>query len=73
MYPHIFSFNKNPLTVVKNCKISQLGITSKRELHSTVYSNIRMADPFTLVDILHHPEQESFSESKNELDYLSNL
>jgi len=73
LYPHRFRFDKNPLILVKNCKINKLGLTSKKELHSAVYSNIRMVDPYSLVDILHHSEQLSLSDSKNELEYLSKL
>ena len=39
----------------------------------TVYSNIRMADPFSLVDILHHTDQLTIPESKEELEKVQAL
>jgi len=73
LYPHRFRFNKNPIILVKKCRINKLGLTTKKELHRTVFSNIRMVDPFSLVDILHYSEQMNLSESKEELNYISSL
>jgi len=73
LFPHRFKFDRNPIILVKNCKISNLGLTSKKELHKTVYSNIRMADPFSLVDILHHTDQLTIGESKEELEKVQAL
>ena len=61
------------MITLKNIQIKKLGVTTKKELHSTVYSNIRMCEPHSLVDILHNAEQLSLQESKNELDYISKL
>ncbi len=73
VFPHRFRFDRNPVIVMKNCKINQLGLTTKKELHGTVYSNIRMVDPFSLVDMLHHTEHLTLLESKQELEYLTSL
>lgn len=73
LFPHRFNFDRNPLIIMKNVKISNLGLTTKKELHSTVYSNIRMCDPHSLVDILHNAEQLNIEESKNQLNYISKL
>ncbi len=56
---------------MNNCKINKLGLTTKKELHSMVYSNIRMCDDSSLVDILHNAEKLDLKESKAELDYVS--
>ena len=58
---------------MKNIQINKLGLTTKKELHNTVYSNIRMCDPHSLVDILHNAEQLTIEESKNELEHILNL
>ena len=73
LFSHRFDFDRNPLITMKNIQVKNLGITTKKELHSTVYSNIRMCDPHSLVDILHNAEQLSLQESKNELDYIFKL
>jgi hypothetical protein len=62
-----------PLFVLKNCKINKLSLTTKKELHSMVYSNIRMCNPSSLVDILHNAEKLNLAESKSELDYISKI
>ena len=41
LYPHRFHFDNTPLVIMKNIKINQLGLTSKKELHSLVFSNFR--------------------------------
>lgn len=70
LFPHRFDFDRNPLIVMKDIKVNNLGLTSKKEIHNTVYSNIRMCDPHTLVDILHNAKQLTLEESKAELDYI---
>lgn len=73
LFPHRFNFDRNPLVVMKNIKINTLGLTTKKELHSSFYSNIRMCDPHSLVDILHNAEQLNLEESKKELEYITSL
>ena len=73
IYPHRFHFDRVPLFVMKNCKINKLGLTTKEELHSMVYSNIRMCDPSSLVDIIHNSEKLNLEESKYELDHISKI
>lgn len=73
VFPHRFNFDRSHLIVMKNCRINKLGLTTKKELHGTVYSNIRTADPFSLVDIMHHAEPLDLSETKDELDHLLSL
>jgi hypothetical protein len=73
LFPHRFDFDRNPLIVMKDIKVNNLGLTSKKEIHSTVYSNIRMCDPHTLVDILHNAKQLTLDESKTELEYISSF
>ena len=73
LYPHRFRFDKNPLILVKNCRINKLGLTSKKELHTAVYSNIRMCDPSSLVDILHYAEKMNLEESLSELEYVAKI
>jgi len=59
--------------IIEIIQVKRLGITTKKELHSTVYSNIRMCDPYSLVDILHNADQLNLQESKHELDYITKL
>jgi hypothetical protein len=73
LFPHRFDFDPVPLFVMKNCKINNLGLTTKKELHSMVYSNIRMCDPSSLVDILHNAEKMNLEESIQELEYVSKI
>jgi hypothetical protein len=73
VFPHRFNFDRVPLFVLKNCKINKLSLTTKKELHSMVYSNIRMCNPSSLVDILHNAEKLNLAESKSELDYISKI
>jgi len=73
VFPHRFNFDRVPLFVMKNCKINKFGLTTKNELHSTVYSNIRMCDPSSLVDILHNAEKLDLKESQAELEYVSRV
>ena len=73
LFPHRFNFDRNPLIVMKNIQINKLGLTTKKELHNTVYSNIRMCDPHSLVDILHNAEQLNLKESKDNLEYITKI
>ena len=57
LFPHRFNFDKNPLLILEHLKISKLSLTTKKELHSIVYSNIGMCEPNTFVDILHNAKQ----------------
>jgi len=56
VYPHRFKFDRNPILVMKNIKIKKLTATTKLELHTMVYSNLRPADPSSLVDIMSNAE-----------------
>ena len=73
LFPHRFGFNNNPLLIMKNIKINQLGLTSKRELHNTTFTNFRKCEPHTLVDIMHNAEQLSLKEYQKELEHISGL
>lgn len=73
LFPHRFGFNNNPLLIMKNIKINQLGLTSKRELHNTTFTNFRKCEPHTLVDIMHNAEQLSLKDYQKELEYISGL
>ena len=73
VFPHRFNFDRVPLFILKNCKINKMSLTTKKELHSMVYSNIRMCNPSSLVDILHNAEKLNLEESKAELDYISKI
>ena len=73
LFPHRFDFDPVPLIVLKNCKINKLSRTTQKELHSMVYSNIRMCDPSSLVDILHNAEKLNLEESIKELEYVSKI
>ena len=73
MFPHRFDFDPAPLFVMKKCEINKLSLTTKKELHSMVYSNIRMCDPSSLVDILHNAEKMDLEESIKELEYVSKI
>ncbi len=42
---------------MKDLKINSLALTTKKELHSIVYSNIGMCEFYTLVDILYNAKQ----------------
>lgn len=56
VYPHRFQFDRNIILVMKNIKIKKLTATTKLELHTMVYSNLRPADPSSLVDIMSNAE-----------------
>lgn len=73
LFPHRFRFDRNPLLIMKNIKINQLGLTTKKDLHSMVYSNFRMCEPYVLVDIMHKAEQMNLIDYKKELEYISKL
>lgn len=73
LYPHRFHFDNSPLVIMKNIKINQLGLTSKKELHSLVFSNFRKCEPHTLVDIMHKGENMNIDEMKSELEHISKI
>ncbi len=73
LYPHRFHFDNTPLVIMKNIKINQLGLTSKKELHSLVFSNFRNCDSHTLVDIMHKGENLNPEELKLELEHISKI
>lgn len=73
VFPHRFDFDPVPLVILKNCKINKLSRTTQKELHLMVYSNIRMCDPSSLVDILHNAEKMNLEESVKELEYVSKI
>jgi len=56
VYPHRFKFDRNPILTMKDIKIKKLTKTTKLELHTMVYSNLRPADPSSLVDIMSNAE-----------------
>lgn len=62
LFPHRFKFERDPLFIMKELKVNPLALTTKKELHSIVYSNIGMCEPFTLVDILHNAKQVKINE-----------
>ncbi len=57
LFPHRFQFDNDPLFIMKDLKVNSLSLTTKKELHSIVYSNIGKCDPYTLVDILHNAKK----------------
>ena len=58
---------------MKNIKINQLGLTTKKEL-KTVYSiNFRECESHTLVDIMHNGENLDLEELKLELEHISKI
>jgi len=57
LFPHRFKFDSNPLLIMEKIKVNLLSLTTKKELHSIVYSNIGMCEPHTFVDILHNTAQ----------------
>ena len=73
LYPHRFHFNNSPLLIMKNIKINQLGLTTKKELHSLVFSNFRKCESHTLVDIMHNGENLNLEELKSELEHISKI
>jgi len=73
VYPHRFHFDRVPLFVMKNFRINKLGLTTKEELHSMVYRNIRESEPSSLVDILLNAEKLNLEESKYELEHISKI
>ncbi len=73
LYPHRFHFDNTPLTVMKDIKINQLGLTTKKELHSLVFSNFRECDSHTLVDIMHKGKNLNLDELKSELKHISEI
>lgn len=73
LFPHRFNFNKNPIAIMKNIKVNKLGLSTKKELHNVVFTNFRMCDSHTLVDIFHNSTQLELNEMQNELKRISEL
>ena len=69
-FPHRFEFDRDPLFIMKDLKLSPLALTTKKELHSIVYSNIGMCEPYTLVDILHNAKQVKTNEYEKVLEEI---
>ena len=70
LFPHRFEFERDPLFIMKDLKIRKLSLTTKKELHSIVYSNIGICEPSTLVDILHNGMQVKNNEYEKTLEEI---
>jgi hypothetical protein len=70
LFPHRFEFDRDPLFIMEDLKVNSLALTTKKELHSIVYSNIGMCEPFTLVDILHNAKQVKTKEHDKVLEEI---
>ena len=73
LFPHRFEFDRDPLFIMKDLKLNTLSLTTKKELHSIVYSNIGMCEPSSLVDILHNAKQVKTKEYEKTLKDIPKL
>ena len=70
LFPHRFGFDRDPFFIMRGLKINSLALTTKKELHSIVYSNIGKCEPYTLVDILHNAKKVKTEEYPNILEEI---
>ena len=72
-FPHRFKFDKNPILIMEKSKVRPLALTTKKELHSIVYSNIGKCEPYTFVDILHNTKQVRVNDYEKVLEEIPRL
>lgn len=73
LFPHRFRFDRNPLIIMNDIRVNSLGLSTKKELHNLVFTNIRMCEAYTLVDILHNARQLNIDNYQKELKMISEL
>lgn len=55
---------------MKELQVKSLALTTQKELHGIVYTNIGKCEPYTLVDILHNAKQVKINEYEKLLEDL---